>query len=116
MAGKLRTIGRVATLAALAMLMSACLKLDIDLTLSSEDTVSGSVVFAMDKALIELTGQSFDDLMAESAPFPEDPSVSDSSSRPCRSPSSPGRARMRSTSRARAMSTTSRASSTCRPA
>jgi hypothetical protein len=72
MARRLRTFGRIAAVAALTVLMSACLKLDIDLTVSSEDTVNGSVVFAMDKALLELTGQSFDDLMAEAAPFPED--------------------------------------------
>jgi hypothetical protein len=72
MTRRLRTIGRVAALAALAMLMSACLKLDIDLTLSSDDTVSGSVIFAMDKGLLDLAGQSFDDLLAESAPIPED--------------------------------------------
>jgi hypothetical protein len=72
MARRLRTIGRVAALAALAMLMSACLKLDIDLALSSDDTVSGAIIFAMDKGLLDLAGQSFDDLLAESAPIPED--------------------------------------------
>jgi hypothetical protein len=34
--------------------------------------VSGSVIFAMDKGLLDLAGQSFDDLLAESAPIPED--------------------------------------------
>jgi hypothetical protein len=72
MARRLRTIGRVAAVAALAMLMSACLKLDIDLALSPDDTVSGAIVFAMDKGLLDLAGQSFDDLLAESAPIPED--------------------------------------------
>jgi hypothetical protein len=72
MARRLRTIGRVAALAALAMAMSACLKLDIDLALSPDDTVSGSIIFAMDKGLLDLAGQSFDDLLAESAPIPED--------------------------------------------
>lgn len=67
-----RTAGRVAAFAALAVLLSACLKLDMDLRVSADDTVSGSVIFAMDKDLLELTGQSVEDVLGADAPVPTD--------------------------------------------
>jgi hypothetical protein len=72
MAPRLRTYGRFAAIAALAVLMSACLKLDIDFQVSEDDTVSGSMIFGVEKSLLELSGQSFDDFLGEEAPFPED--------------------------------------------
>jgi hypothetical protein len=56
----------------LAVLMSACLKLDMNLNVSSDNTVSGSVIFAVEKSLLELSGQSFDDILGSSAPLPSD--------------------------------------------
>jgi hypothetical protein len=70
MGSRLRIAGRVMALAALAVLMSACLKLDMDLNVSSDDTVSGTVIFAVDKNLLQISGQSFDDLLGSSAPLP----------------------------------------------
>lgn len=67
-----RTAGRVAAFGALAVLLSACLKLDMDLQVSAEDTVSGSVIFAMDKDLLELTGQSVEEVLGADAPVPTD--------------------------------------------
>ena len=67
-----RTAGRVAAFGALAVLLSACLKLDMDLRVSADDTVSGNVIFAMDKELLELTGQSVEDVLGADAPVPTD--------------------------------------------
>lgn len=67
-----RSIVRVGGFAALAVLLSACLKLDMDLEVSADDTISGSVIFALDKGLLELTGQSAEDLLGTDAPLPTD--------------------------------------------
>jgi hypothetical protein len=72
MASRFRTMGRVMAVGLLALLMSACIKLDMNLEVSSNDTVSGTVIFAVQKSLLDLTGQSFDDLLGSSAPLPED--------------------------------------------
>ena len=77
MASKLRIAGRVAALGALALLMSACLKLDMDLEVSSDNTVSGSVIFAVERSVLELSGGSIDDFFGSDAPLPSDvPGVS----------------------------------------
>jgi hypothetical protein len=70
MGSRLRIAGRVIAIGALALLMSSCLKLDMNLNVSSDNTVSGTVVFAVEKSLLELAGQSFDQLLASSAPLP----------------------------------------------
>ncbi|HEX6231427.1 MAG TPA: hypothetical protein VF029_06910 [Actinomycetota bacterium] len=67
-----RTVARAAAVGALAVLLSACLKLDMDLSVNADDTVSGTVVFALDKQLLELTGQSAEDLLGTDAPVPTD--------------------------------------------
>ncbi|HZD16949.1 MAG TPA: hypothetical protein VE669_02290 [Actinomycetota bacterium] len=72
MRGRWRTVARIGAFGALAVLLSACLKLDMDLQVSADDTVSGSVVFALDKGLLELTGQSAEDLLGTEAPVPTD--------------------------------------------
>ncbi len=63
---------RVAALGALAVLLSACMKLDMDLQVSADDTVSGRLIFAIDKELLELTGQSAGDVLGAEAPLPTD--------------------------------------------
>jgi hypothetical protein len=68
----MRMVARLGAVAALALLMSACLKLDMNLDVSTDNTVSGSVIFAVDKGLLELAGQSFDDLIGSDTPFPDD--------------------------------------------
>jgi hypothetical protein len=47
----------------LALALSACIKLDIELTVKPDDTVEGAVVFAISKDLAELTGQDLDQLL-----------------------------------------------------
>ena len=72
MGSRVRIVGRVMAVGVLAVLMSACLKLDMNLNVSSDNTVSGSVIFAVEKSLLELSGQSFDDILGSSAPLPSD--------------------------------------------
>jgi len=50
---------------AMALLLSSCLKLNMDLTVSSDNTVSGTVIFAVDKQLLEATGQTADQVIGE---------------------------------------------------
>jgi len=69
---KLGVAGRVAMVAALAFLLAGCLKLDMELQLQTDDTVDGSVVFAVNKDVLELTGGSAEDLLGGQTPFPSD--------------------------------------------
>lgn len=48
---------KVLGLVAMALLLSSCLKLNMDLTVSSKNTVSGTVIFAVDKQLLQASGQ-----------------------------------------------------------
>jgi hypothetical protein len=57
---------------ALALLLTGCLKLDMELTIGSDDSVSGSVVFGVSKDVLELTGGSAEDLLGGETPFPSD--------------------------------------------
>jgi hypothetical protein len=66
-----RKAGRVVAVGLLAFLLTACLKLDMNLEVSSDNTVSGTVIFAVQKQLLELAGGSVDDLVG-SAPLPSD--------------------------------------------
>ncbi len=72
MGERLRNVARVAMVAALALLLTGCLKLDMDLQIRSDDTVDGSVVFAINKDVLELTGGSAEDLLGGETPFPSD--------------------------------------------
>jgi hypothetical protein len=65
-------LARLAAPAALALLLTGCLKLDIDLKIQPDDTVDGGVVFAVDKDLLELTGGSFEDITGGEMPLPND--------------------------------------------
>ncbi len=58
--------------AALALLLTGCLKLDMDLAIQTDDTVDGAVVFAVNKDVLELTGGSIEDLTGGETPFPSD--------------------------------------------
>lgn len=70
MARRWRTVARAAVFGGLAFLLGACLKLDMDLEVSADDTVDGSVVFALDKELLELSGQSLEDVLGTEVPVP----------------------------------------------
>lgn len=61
----------VGVLVGLTLLLTGCLKLDMALTISSDDTVDGDLVFAVNKEIVELTGQSVDDLVGD-ASVPDD--------------------------------------------
>lgn len=64
---RLRRFGAAGVLlATLTLLLAGCLKLDMALTVSSDDTVSGSMIFAFQKSLIEATGQDSQSLVDES--------------------------------------------------
>jgi hypothetical protein len=69
---RFRSVSRVAAVAALALLLTGCLKLDMDLQIQSDNTVDGSVVFAVSKDVLELTGGSAEDLLGGETPFPSD--------------------------------------------
>ncbi|MGZ8579296.1 MAG: LppM family (lipo)protein [Actinomycetota bacterium] len=49
----------------LAVLSTGCLRAYQDLTLNQDDTIDGTIVFAVDRDLLELSGQSVDDFMKE---------------------------------------------------
>lgn len=66
------TLGRWALIASLVVLLTGCLKLDMQLDVQADDTVDGSVVFAVNKDVLSLTGGSFADLIGEQTPFPSD--------------------------------------------
>jgi phosphatidylinositol mannoside-binding LppM-like protein len=68
----LRTVWRIAGLGVLALLLSACLKLDMDLQVSEDNTISGSIIFGVDKQLLELTGGSIEDFLGTDSPLPSD--------------------------------------------
>jgi hypothetical protein len=72
MGSRLRTVGRLAAVGSLALLLGACIKLDMNLEVSSDDTVSGTVVFALQKELLDLAGGSVEDILGTDAPLPED--------------------------------------------
>lgn len=70
MRGRLRSSGRAAAVCVLAILMTGCIKLNMDLQLRSDDTVDGSVIFAVNKQVLQLTGKSFDDLTGGQSAVP----------------------------------------------
>ena len=61
----------LATFTGLTLLLAGCLKLDMAITLSPDDTVDGEIVFAVNKELLELTGQNIDDMLGDTA-VPDD--------------------------------------------
>ena len=54
----------------LAVLLTGCIKLNVDFNVSSDNEVSGTMVFAFSKQLLQLTGQSAYQLIGSSAPIP----------------------------------------------
>lgn len=62
--GTRRTV-RVLGSAVMALLLAGCFKVNMDLEVAADDTVSGTAVIAVDESLLELSGQSVDDLFAD---------------------------------------------------
>jgi hypothetical protein len=77
MSSMIRTVGRGVAVVAVALLLAACVRVDMELEVSPENTVSGSAILAVDDSLLELTGQTADDLFqdAETTDLPEGASV-----------------------------------------
>jgi hypothetical protein len=55
---RIRIVSKGVALGAIVLLMTGCIKLDMDLKISSDNKVSGTVIFAFNKQLLSLTGQS----------------------------------------------------------
>jgi hypothetical protein len=70
MSKRMQATARLVTVGILAVLLTGCIKLNVDFTVSSDNTVSGTMVFAFSKQLLQLTGQSAQDLIGSSAPIP----------------------------------------------
>jgi len=70
MSRRARTAGRIGAVVALVFLMTGCIKLNMDLGINSDNTVSGTVEFGVQKELLDLTGQNVEDLLGSDAPFP----------------------------------------------
>jgi hypothetical protein len=80
---KTRRFWRVLGSAALAVLLAGCFKVNMDLDVTADNTVSGTAVVAVEESLLELSGQNVDQLFAdmdlsdlppgsESEPYEED--------------------------------------------
>jgi hypothetical protein len=70
MSKRMQATARFVAVGILAVLLTGCIKLNIDFTVSSDNTVNGTMVFAFSKQLLQLTGQSAQALLASSAPIP----------------------------------------------
>jgi hypothetical protein len=60
-----RTLGRLLGVLALALVLTGCFKVDMDIEVTPENDVSGTAVIAVDESLLQLTGQSADQLFQE---------------------------------------------------
>jgi hypothetical protein len=65
MTATLRATTRTIALCALAMLMTGCIKVDLNMELQGDNTVDGTMVFAVSRDLLALTGSSADDLLGQ---------------------------------------------------
>lgn len=65
MTATLRATARTIALCALAMLMTGCIKVDLNMKLQGDNTVGGTMVFAVSRDLLALTGSSADDLLGQ---------------------------------------------------
>ena len=70
MSRRARTTSRIGAFVALVFLMTGCIKLNMNLGINSDNTVSGTVEFGVQKELLDLTGQNVEDLLGSDAPFP----------------------------------------------
>jgi hypothetical protein len=70
MSKRMQATARFVAVGIVAVLLTGCIKLNVDFTVSSDNTVSGTMVFAFSKQLLQLTGRSAQDLIGSSAPIP----------------------------------------------
>lgn len=62
---KTRRFWRLLGSAALALLLAGCFKVNMDLDVAADNTVSGTAVVAVEESLLELSGQNVDQLFAD---------------------------------------------------
>lgn len=60
-----RAAGRMLALGALALLLAGCFRVNMDVEVTPENTVSGTAVIAVDESLLQLSGQSADALFED---------------------------------------------------
>jgi len=72
MSRRARTAWRIGAFVALVFLMTGCIKLNMNLGINSDNTVSGTVEFGVQKELLDLTGQNVEDLLGSDSPFATD--------------------------------------------
>jgi hypothetical protein len=72
MSRRARTAWRIGAFVALIFLMTGCIKLNMNLGINSDNTVSGTVEFGVQKELLDLTGQNVEDLLGSDSPFASD--------------------------------------------
>ena len=65
MSRRARAAARIGAFLALAVLLTGCIKLNMDLGINDDNTVNGTVVLGVQKELLQLTGQSAEDLLGE---------------------------------------------------
>jgi len=65
MTARLRGTARLIATCTLAVLMTGCVKVDLNMQLHGDNTVSGTMVFAVSRDLLALTGSSADDLVGQ---------------------------------------------------
>ena len=65
MTSTLRVTVRVIATCVLAVLMTGCIKVDLNMQLRGDNTVDGTMVFAVSRDLLALTGSSADDLLGQ---------------------------------------------------
>jgi hypothetical protein len=74
MTARIRVAARLVATCTLAVLMTGCVKVDLNMQLHGDNTVSGTMVFAVSRDLLALTGSSADDLLgritASAGPLP----------------------------------------------
>jgi hypothetical protein len=62
---KTRRLVRALGALAIALLLAGCFKVNMNLDVAADNTVSGNAIIAVDESLLELSGQSVDDLFAD---------------------------------------------------
>jgi hypothetical protein len=60
-----RVAGRLLALVAMTLLLAGCFKVNMDVEVTPENTVSGTAVIAVDDSLLRLSGQSADELFQD---------------------------------------------------
>jgi hypothetical protein len=60
-----RVAGRLLALGAMALLLAGCFRVNMDVEVTPENTVSGTAIIAVDESILQLSGQSADQLFQD---------------------------------------------------